>query len=138
MCVLRLLAALAAGLAAAAAPQATEEPPFRRPAMPEWALLRKVAPVYPSVALARRITGVVRFSATIAKDGHIERLRLVSGHPLLVRAAREAAEQWVYRPTLVGGKPVRVITVIEVPFQLDPYGRPLRNDDRDSKTPGNA
>jgi len=94
----------------------------------EWKLLHKVDPEYPSAALRGRIQGIVRFTAIIGKDGHIERLRLISGHPLLVRAARKAAEQWVYRPTLLSDKPVRVITEIYVYFQLDPYGNPRKND----------
>lgn len=133
MVVFRFLATLiVAGLVATAAPQATGEPVLRTPSIPEWKLLHKVDPEYPSAALQHRIQGTVRFSASIGKDGHVERLRLISGHPLLVRAAREAAQQWIYRPTLFGDKPVRVMTRIEIHFQLDPYGRPLRNDHPDS------
>jgi protein TonB len=98
--------------------------------MPEWQLLHQVDPEYPSAALAHRIQGTVRFSAIIAKDGHIEALRLISGHPLLVRAARKAAQQWIYGPTLFGDKPVRVITTIDVQFRLDAYGNPVKDDDR--------
>lgn len=128
MAVLRLIATLiVAYLVAAGAPQPADEPVLRTPSMPEWKLLYKIDPDYPSAALQHRIQGTVRFSAIIGKDGHIERLRLISGHPLLVRAAREAAQQWIYRPTLLGDKPVRVITQIEVHFQLDPYGKPLKN-----------
>jgi protein TonB len=127
MIALRFLSTLiVTGLVAAAAPQTTDEPVLRTPSMPEWKLLHGVDPEYPSAALQYRIQGTVRFSASIGKDGHIERLRLISGHPLLVRAAREAAQQWIYRPTLLGNKPVRVMTEIEIHFQLDPYGKPLR------------
>jgi periplasmic protein TonB len=91
--------------------------------MPEGKLLHKVDPEYPPAALQHRIHGIVRFNAIIGKDGHIERLRLIDGHPLLVRAAREAVQQWIYRPTLLGDKPVRVITQIAVPFELNPYGK---------------
>jgi periplasmic protein TonB len=100
--------------------------------MPEWQLLHRVDPEYPSAALAHRIQGTVRFSAIIAKDGHIEALRLISGHPLLVPAARKAAQQWIYRPTLLGDKPVRVITTIDVPFRLDAYGNPAKEPERKS------
>lgn len=132
MALFRLIAmAVVAGLAAAAAPQTGDEQVLRTPGMPEWKLLRKVEPEYPSAALQHRIQGTVRFSAVIGKDGHIERLRLISGHPLLVQAAREAARQWVYRPTLLADKPVRVITQIEVQFQLDPSGKPRKRTDQD-------
>jgi protein TonB len=99
--------------------------------MPEWKLIRKVEPEYPSAALQHRIQGIVRFSAVIGKDGRVERLRLIDGQPLLVRAARDAARQWIYRPTLLGNKPVRVVTIIEVHFQLDADGKPLKDAPRD-------
>ncbi len=82
-------------------------------------LIRKVDPVYPELARQARIQGVVRFTAIIGKDGSIENLQLVSGHPLLVEAARQAVNQWVYRPTLLNGEPVEVVTQIDVQFSLE-------------------
>jgi TonB family protein len=126
MGILRLTAmAIALGLVFAAASQAAEEEVLRAPSMEP---LQKIDPKYPSAALRYRIQGMVRLEALIGKDGHIERLRLLSGHPLLVQAAKEAALRWVYRPTLLRGKPVRVVTVIEVLFQLDSHGNPLKKD----------
>ncbi len=125
MAVLRLIAlVVVASVGVTAAPRAADDQVLRVPLMPEWKLLHKVNPEYPFAAIQHRIQGTVRFRAVIGKDGHIERLRLISGHPLLVRAARGAARQWIYRPTLIGDKPVRVITQIEVHFRLDPYGKP--------------
>ncbi len=65
--------------------------------------LRKVTPVYPPLAITARISGVVRLIGTIGKDGTIRNLQLVSGHPMLARAALEAVRQWVYKPTLLNG-----------------------------------
>jgi protein TonB len=42
----------------------------------------------------------------------------VRGHPLLVNAAKEAVLQWRYKPTLLNGQPVQVITDIIVNFTL--------------------
>jgi protein TonB len=81
-------------------------------------LIRKVQPQYPPLAKNARIQGTVRFTAIIAKDGSISNLQLVSGHPLLVPAAQEAVKQWQYRPTLLNGEPVEVITQIDVNFTL--------------------
>ena len=81
-------------------------------------LLRKVIPEYPALARSARISGVVRLIGTIGEDGTIRNLQLVSGHPLLVRAAMEAVGQWIYKPTLLNGKPVEVIAPIEVTFSL--------------------
>ena len=60
----------------------------------------------------------MEFTATISKQGTIEGLTLKSGHPLLVNAAREAVLQWRYRPTILNGEPVEVITDIIVNFTL--------------------
>jgi protein TonB len=81
-------------------------------------LIRKVTPLYPPLAKQARIQGVVRFTAIIGKDGTIQNLQLVSGHPLLVEAAKQAVTQWQYKPTLLNGEPVEVVTTIEVNFTL--------------------
>jgi len=81
-------------------------------------LIRKVTPVYPPLAKQARVQGTVRFTAIIGKDGTIQNLQLVSGHPLLVAAAQEAVKQWQYKPTLLNGEPVEVVTQIDVNFTL--------------------
>jgi protein TonB len=81
-------------------------------------LIRQVKPQYPPLARQARISGTVVFSAVISKEGTIENLALVSGHPLLVQAAREAVSQWVYKPTLLNGDAVEVATTISVNFTL--------------------
>jgi len=81
-------------------------------------LIKKITPQYPQLAKQARIQGTVRFTAVIGKDGTIQNLTLVSGHPLLVPSATEAVKQWVYKPTLLNGEPVEVITQIDVNFTL--------------------
>jgi protein TonB len=81
-------------------------------------LIRQVNPPYPPLAKQARISGTVRLTAIIGRDGAIERLQLISGHPLLAPAALEAVKQWVYRPTLLNEVPVEVITQIDVNFTL--------------------
>ena len=81
-------------------------------------LLKKIAPAYPPLAKAARVQGVVRFSAIIGKDGTIQNLQLMSGHPMLVASATDALKQWVYKPTLLNGEPVEVVTTIDVNFTL--------------------
>jgi len=81
-------------------------------------LIRQPKPIYPPLAKQARIQGVVRFNAIIGKDGTIQNLQLMSGHPLLVPAAEEAVKQWLYKPTLLNGEPVEVATVIDVNFTL--------------------
>jgi protein TonB len=81
-------------------------------------LVRQPKPVYPPLAKQARIQGVVRLNAIISKDGTIQNLSVISGHPLLVPSAMEAVKQWVYAPTLLNGEPVEVVTQIDVNFTL--------------------
>jgi protein TonB len=81
-------------------------------------LIKRVQPLYPPLARSARVQGVVEFNATISKEGNIENLTLVRGHPLLVNAAKEAVLQWKYRPTTLNGTAVEVITDIIVNFTL--------------------
>jgi protein TonB len=81
-------------------------------------LIRQPHPVYPPLAKQDHIQGTVKLSATISKDGTIQKLEVINGHPLLVPAALEAVKQWVYQPTLLNGEPVEVITQIDVNFTL--------------------
>jgi len=81
-------------------------------------LIRRVTPVYPEMARKARVQGTVRFSAVVGKGGTIQDLKLIGGPSLLVQAAVDAVRQWVYRPTLLNGEPVEVVTQIEVNFSL--------------------
>jgi periplasmic protein TonB len=80
--------------------------------------VRDARVIYPPLAKTARIQGQVRFTAIIGRDGTIQNLQLISGHPLLVPAAQAAVSQWVYQPTLLNGEPVEVITQIDVNFTL--------------------
>ena len=82
-------------------------------------LVNKVQPVYPPLARQTRISGTVRLHALISKTGAVESLEVLSGHPLLVRAAMDAVQQWKYKPTLLNGEPVEVDTTIDVIFSLN-------------------
>jgi len=81
-------------------------------------LVRKVIPEYPPLAKTARVSGVVHLLGVIAKDGTIQNLQVIGGHPLLARAALEAVRQWIYQPTLLNGQPVEVIAPIDVNFTL--------------------
>jgi protein TonB len=83
-------------------------------------LIAKITPVYPPEAKAARVQGLVRFNATIGPDGHVQNLSVVSGPPLLVNSALDAVRQWVYKPTLLNGQPVTVVTVVDVNYTLAP------------------
>jgi TonB family protein len=77
-------------------------------------LIRQVEPIYPEA----RIEGTVRFTAIIGKDGGVMDLTLISGQPILLNSAMQAVKQWEYKPTLLNGQPVEVLTQIDVNFTL--------------------
>lgn len=81
-------------------------------------LIRKVTPNYPQLAKQARIQGSVVLQAEISKEGTIQNLQLISGHPMLAPAAIEAVKQWRYKPYLLNGEPVAVETQVVVNFSL--------------------
>jgi protein TonB len=81
-------------------------------------LIRRVQPNYPPLAKQARIQGQVVLQAEISKDGTIQNLQLISGHPMLAPAAIEAVKQWRYKPYLLNGEPVAVETTVLVNFSL--------------------
>jgi len=103
-------------------PSAVKQQPVtkrvRLATMEQSQLIYRVQPAYPVMAKQIHLQGVVEFTAVISKNGTIENLQLVHGHPLLVAAAKEAILQWRYKPTLLSGEPVEVITNIFVNFTL--------------------
>ena len=76
-------------------------------------------PAYPRIAIQTRTQGTVHIQAIIERDGSIGPLKVLSGPPLLVRAALDAVKQWCYKPTLLNGEPVEVVTEIDVNFALN-------------------
>lgn len=100
-------------------PAPAEPEPIRRGGSVQQAnLIHQVLPSYPPLAQKAHIQGVVVLEAVINKEGTIETLRVVSGHPWLNQAAIDAVKQWMYRPTLLNEEPVPVITTITVNFSL--------------------
>jgi len=77
-----------------------------------------VAPTYPSIALAAKISGYVILEATIGEDGTVRDVRVLKSIPLLDDAAKEAVRQWRFTPTLLNGQPVSVLMTVTVTFNL--------------------
>ena len=78
-----------------------------------------VAPVYPSIARSARVSGTVILEAVIAEDGRVEDVRVLRSIALLDEAAIEAVRQWRFTPTLLNGRPVRVLMTVTVSFTLN-------------------
>ena len=105
-------------------------PPALRPAVPlppvrVGSVLRApqkvhhVAPSYPPIAQAAKISGVVIIEALIAEDGSVRDVKVLKSVPLLDAAATDAVRQWRFTPTLLNGVPVQVIMSVTVSFTLN-------------------
>lgn len=93
-------------------------PTFRTSQMLQGMLVHKVEPVYPAMAKIAHVQGAVVLAAIISKEGAIEHLQLMSGHPLLVPAAIDAVSRWRYKPYILNGDAIEVETQITVNFIL--------------------
>jgi periplasmic protein TonB len=80
--------------------------------------VRDVSPVYPPIAQAARVQGMVIIETLIGVDGHVQSARVLRSIPLLDAAAIAAVTQWAYTPTLLNGTPVPVIMTVTVRFEL--------------------
>jgi periplasmic protein TonB len=81
-------------------------------------LLKRVQPVYPHAALQMRIAGSVQLQAVIGKSGSISSVKVLSGDPILAKAAVDAVKQWRYKPYMLDGDAVDIQTQITVNFKL--------------------
>ncbi len=81
--------------------------------------IRKMQPPYPQIARTARVQGTVPVQITISEEGRVIDASVVGGHPLLRDAARQAALQWVFSPTALNGKSVKVSGVISFNFILN-------------------
>jgi periplasmic protein TonB len=107
---------LGTGLVVPPPPPAVRHPPTSR--MMEGNLLHRVQPDYPTLARQVRVQGQVVLRAIISREGTIENLQVLSGHPMLIPAAVNAVRQWRYRPYVLNGEPVEVETQVTVNFVL--------------------
>ena len=79
----------------------------------------RVVPVYPELPKRIHLQGEVSLEVIISPEGRVESVRVVSGHPMLVDSAREAARGWRFEPTFLNGVAVRVTGVITFVFKLN-------------------
>lgn len=86
--------------------------------------LRKVQPPYPPIAKAAQAEGAVQVQVLVNETGEVLEASAVNGHPLLRDAALQAAQQWQFKPTELGGKPVKVSGVLTFNFTLGASGAP--------------
>jgi protein TonB len=78
-----------------------------------------VAPTYPAIAQAARVSGTVIIEALIAEDGSVRDAKVLRSVALLDASAIDAVRQWRFTPTLLNGVPVQVIMTVTVTFNLN-------------------
>lgn len=81
-------------------------------------ILSRVSPIYPAEALEQHLSGTVHLEAIITTQGAVRDIKVISGDPVLAAAAVAAVEQWRYEPTFLNGRPVEVISGIDVRFAI--------------------
>ncbi len=98
--------------------------PAREPIRPgvQIAAPKKIVdmtPVYPVIAQAARVQGLVIIEATIDVDGRVTGARVLRSILLLDQAALDAVRYWQYTPTRLNGVPVPVVMTVTVNFTLN-------------------
>ena len=73
-------------------------------------------PIYPPLAKAAGVQGTVKLQIRIGANGHVKEITVISGHPLLITAAMDAAKLYVYKPTMLNGQAAEVLTDVEIAF----------------------
>jgi protein TonB len=79
-----------------------------------------VAPVYPNLARAAHVEGLVILEAVIDAHGRVESVRVLRSMATLDQAAVDAVRQWRFTPTLLNGEPVPIVMTVTVNFTLKP------------------
>ena len=99
-------------------PKATQQTLRISQGVSQGLVIKKVQPQYPQTAQQMRIQGAVQLEASISKAGDITNLKVLSGDPILARAAADAVRKWKYNPYFLNGEPVEIQTVVTVNFKL--------------------
>jgi periplasmic protein TonB len=91
----------------------------RSESVQEGQLITRVIPTYPQIARVARISGTVELLVLVGRDGRVLSVQVLSGSPLLAAAAKQAVEQWRYRPAILDGQAAEVEARVTVNFVLD-------------------
>ncbi|HKF21437.1 MAG TPA: TonB family protein [Candidatus Angelobacter sp.] len=79
-------------------------------------VLKRVPPVYPTIAKVRRLSGTVTVQGTVGKDGKLTNLQFLNGLPVFKDAAFDAVKQWQFKPAKLNGQPIEQTTQIQMKF----------------------
>jgi periplasmic protein TonB len=87
-------------------------------AIEQPALLYRVNPEYPPMAVSAKKEGMVILEATVDANGLVRDIRVLRSEPLLDKAAVEAVKQWRYSPLQLNGQAQPFILTVTVSFSL--------------------
>ena len=82
------------------------------------ALVHRVDPIYPDVAAAAQIVGLVILEAVVGTSGYVESVKVLRGHPALTHASIDALKQWQYSPLVLNGIPTPFILTVTFNFSV--------------------
>lgn len=76
----------------------------------------RVPAVYPAIASAAHVDGVVVLGAEVNTAGNVTTVVILGGPEMLRASAVEAVKKYKYRPFLVNDMPAVVRTAVQVKF----------------------
>ena len=96
-----------------------EEPPDFVAVEKEPAIVKKVEPKYPEIALRAGLEGTVYVKMWVDKEGKVRKVVILkSDAEIFNQSAHDAAMQWVYTPALMQKGPVSVWVALPFKFRL--------------------
>ncbi len=114
------------GLVAAPPPPPPPPPPPAPPKGPVRiggniqapALVKRVEPTYPEIAVVAKVTGLVILEAVVGVDGSVESVRVLRSVKFLDQAAIDAVKQWRYSPLVLNGVPTPFVLSVTLNFSV--------------------
>ncbi len=79
-------------------------------------IIKAPQPIYPLQAERNEIQGQVWVQLLISEKGNVENVHVISGDPVLAKAASDAVKKWKFKPFVKDGKPMKVTTGLPFDF----------------------
>jgi TonB family protein len=76
----------------------------------------KVVPEMPGIARSARLEGTATLNVCVGSDGIPHNIWVISGHPLLLGSAIDAAQKWRFRPYTVDSNPIAFAGTLQFTF----------------------
>jgi TonB family protein len=81
-------------------------------------VIKAPRPDYPAEATEKELQGQVWIKLLISETGDVEGAEIISGNPILAKAATDAMKKWKFKPFIKNGKAVKVSTKLPFDFAL--------------------